>query len=111
VQGEQLSCVIIDRLPFASPGEPVVKARIAALRRQGGNPFRDYQIPEAVLALKQGTGRLLRSRADRGVVALLDARLRTQRYGALFLASLPPYRTTHSLDDVRQFFQTGSVAS
>ena len=104
VQGEQLSCVIIDRLPFASPGEPVVKARIEALRREGRNPFREYQIPEAILALKQGTGRLLRSGSDRGVVAVLDARIRTQSYGRLFLESLPAYRVCQRLDEVRKFF-------
>ncbi len=104
VQGEQLSCVVIDRLPFASPGDPVTEARIEALRRQGRNPFVEFQVPDAVLALKQGFGRLLRSRRDRGVLALLDVRIRQAAYGRRFLASLPPYRLTHSLDEVRQFF-------
>ena len=104
VQGEQLSCVIIDRLPFASPGDPVVEARIQALTRQGRNAFLEFQVPDAVLALKQGFGRLLRSRRDRGVVALLDNRAQRAGYGRLFLDSLPPYRRTSSLAEVREFF-------
>ena len=104
VQGDQLSCVIIDRLPFASPADPVVAARIRALHQEGQNAFVQFQIPEAVLALKQGFGRLIRASSDRGVVALLDNRVLRQRYGAHFLDSLPPFRRTTSLDDVRQFF-------
>ncbi len=104
VQGEQLSCVIIDRLPFAAPGDPVTEARIEALRRQGRNPFAEFQVPSAVLALKQGFGRLLRSRRDRGVLALLDVRIRQAAYGRRFLESLPPYRLTQSLEEVRAFF-------
>lgn len=104
VQGEQLSCVIIDRLPFASPGDPVVAARIRALQQERRNAFLQFQIPEAVLALKQGFGRLIRASSDRGVVVLLDNRVLRQRYGAHFLDSLPPYRRTTSMDDVRQFF-------
>jgi ATP-dependent DNA helicase DinG len=105
VQGPQLSAVIIDRLPFAVPTDPVVKARIRALQEDGRNAFTEYQIPEAVIALKQGFGRLLRARSDRGVVALLDNRILRKQYGRLFLESLPPYRVTSNPDDVRRFFQ------
>ena len=104
VQGPQLSAVIIDRLPFAVPTDPVVKARIRALQEDGHNAFTEYQIPEAIIALKQGFGRLLRSRSDRGVLALLDNRILRKQYGRLFLESLPPYRVTSNADDVRRFF-------
>jgi len=104
VQGEQLSCVIIDKLPFAVPSDPVVAARIADLRDDGGNPFYDYQIPQAALALKQGFGRLIRSSTDRGVLALLDNRITKQRYGQVFFDSLPDYAFTTSIDDVERFF-------
>ena len=104
VQGEQLSCVIIDKLPFAAPSDPIVEARIRAIRKAGGDPFKQYQVPEAVLSLKQGFGRLIRSREDRGVLALLDPRILTQRYGRTFLESLPPYSFTNSLEDVERFF-------
>jgi ATP-dependent DNA helicase DinG len=104
VQGEQLSCVIIDKLPFAVPSDPVVEARVAALREQGGNPFYDYQIPQAALALKQGFGRLIRSRSDRGVLAMLDNRITKQRYGQVFFDSLPDYAFTTELEDVEKFF-------
>ncbi len=104
VPGEQLSCVIIDKLPFAVPTDPVVQARIRAIREEGGNPFYDYQVPQAALALKQGFGRLIRSRSDRGVLALLDNRIMRQRYGQLFFDSLPDYGFSTRLADVEKFF-------
>jgi ATP-dependent DNA helicase DinG len=104
VQGEQLSAVIIDKLPFVSPGDPVVAARIEALSAQGISAFEQYQVPLAILALLQGLGRLIRHRADRGLLAVLDPRLRTMGYGRRFLDSLPPAPITHEVDDVRRFF-------
>ncbi|MGH9520419.1 MAG: helicase C-terminal domain-containing protein, partial [Terriglobales bacterium] len=109
VQGEQLSCVIVDRLPFASPSDPIVQARIRALQEEGRNPFREFQVPEAVLTLKQGFGRLLRASSDRGVLALLDRRVLSKSYGRLFLESLPPYERAAGLDDVRAFFAAPAI--
>lgn len=103
VKGPALSVVVIDRLPFASPGDPVLKARLAALERQGRDPFMDYQLPQAVLALKQGVGRLIRDEGDTGVLMLCDPRLRRKGYGRLFLDSLPPMRGTDDLDEVQSF--------
>ncbi len=104
VVGEQLSCVIIDKLPFASPGDPVVAARIDRLRNRGDNPFGEYQVPVAILMLKQGLGRLIRSAKDRGILAVLDSRLMQKPYGRRFLESLPPARLVHDLGEVAQFF-------
>jgi ATP-dependent DNA helicase DinG len=110
VQGEALSCVIIYRLPFAVPSDPVIQARMKAIEEAGGRPFSDYQVPAAVLTLKQGFGRLIRSLEDRGVLVLLDPRIRQKSYGQTFLASLPPYRMTDTITDVEEFFEAdGSV--
>lgn len=104
VQGEALSCVIVDRLPFAVPSDPVVQARMRAIEEAGGKPFFEYQVPSAVITLKQGFGRLIRSLDDRGVLMLLDPRMERQRYGRIFLESLPPYRLTREIRDVEAFF-------
>ncbi len=105
VVGEALSCVIVDKLPFASPGDPVTAARIDAIKARGGDAFSDYQVPLAILTLQQGLGRLIRHRTDRGVLAVLDPRLRTTGYGRRFLTSLPPAPVTHELDAVDAFFR------
>jgi ATP-dependent DNA helicase DinG len=104
VMGEALSCVIVDKLPFASPGDPITAARMEAVQRRGGNPFSDYQVPLAIVALQQGLGRLIRHRQDRGVLAVLDPRLNTMAYGRRFLDSLPPAPVTRDLDDIEGFF-------
>ncbi|MCQ4163765.1 ATP-dependent DNA helicase [Tahibacter harae] len=104
VVGEALSCVIIDKLPFAAPDDPVLEARLAAMREAGGNPFVQWQIPTAVIALKQGAGRLIRDVNDRGVLVLCDPRLTSRPYGKLFLKSLPPMPLTRELGDVQDFF-------
>jgi ATP-dependent DNA helicase DinG len=107
VVGEALSCVIIDKLPFASPGDPITAARLEAISARGGDPFGDYQVPLAILSLLQGLGRLLRHRTDRGVLAILDPRLRTMGYGRRFLDSLPPAPLTANPDDIGRFFGSG----
>jgi len=104
VRGAALSCVIIDKLPFASPGDPILQARLEALRERGGNPFMDYQLPAAVIALKQGAGRLIRDVTDSGVLMLCDPRLRSKPYGRLFLSSLPTMPQSRKLEDVQEFF-------
>ena len=104
VAGEQLSCVIIAKLPFASPGDPITAARIEAITADGGDAFQDYQVPLAILATLQGLGRLIRHRRDRGVLAVLDPRLRTMGYGRRFLDSFPPAPVTQNLDAVTRFF-------
>ncbi len=111
VQGEQLSCVIVDKLPFAVPSDPIMKARTDAIKAAGGDAFNDLQVPQAVIALKQGFGRLIRSLTDRGVLMLLDPRIRTTRYGATFLDSLPPYRRTDDIGEVERFFDAAHIAA
>jgi ATP-dependent DNA helicase DinG len=104
VPGSALSLVVIDRLPFAPPGDPVVAARVKALAEQGGDAFSELQVPAAALQLRQGFGRLVRSRADRGIVAVLDPRLTTRGYGRTFLASLPPSPLLRSIDEARRWW-------
>jgi len=110
VPGEQLSCVIVDKLPFAVPSDPIVAARVKALQEDGRNAFAEYQVPQAVLALKQGFGRLIRTKTDRGILALLDSRIQRMAYGKIFLESLPAYRKTQELSDVARFMETPSPA-
>jgi ATP-dependent DNA helicase DinG len=107
VQGEQLSCVIIDRLPFAVPSDPVVAARVKAIDAGGGNAFFDYQVPAAVITLKQGFGRLIRSLHDRGLLVLLDNRILKKQYGRVFVESLPKYKRTTDMKVVEEFFGAG----
>ena len=107
VVGERLSCVIIDKLPFASPDDPVLKSRLGACEEAGGNPFMEIQVPQAATALKQGAGRLIRSENDRGVLVLCDPRVMTKNYGRLFLGSLPDMAVTRRIDDVEAFFADG----
>jgi ATP-dependent DNA helicase DinG len=108
VPGEQLSCVIVDRLPFAVPSDPIVAARVQALQEDGRNAFAEFQVPQAVLSLKQGFGRLIRTKTDRGVLALLDTRIQRMPYGKIFLESLPQYRVTLELTDVARFLDGDS---
>ena len=110
VPGQQLSCVIVDKLPFAVPSDPIVAARVAALTEDGRNAFAEFQVPQAVLALKQGFGRLIRTKTDRGVLALLDTRIQRMAYGKIFLESLPKYRVTRELGDVERFFEMAAKA-
>lgn len=107
VRGEALSCVIIDKLPFASPGDPVLQARIDAMRANGSNPFMEFQVPQAAIALKQGAGRLIRDNTDRGVLVICDPRLlsRSKPYGKIFLNSMPDFARTRDLEDIHRFFE------
>ncbi len=107
VPGEALSAVIIDRIPFASPGDPVVEARIESLRARGEDPFRGYQLPAAAMGLRQGVGRLIRDRGDRGVVAILDPRFLQKSYGRFLRESLPPFPLTRAPEEVARFFEPG----
>ena len=109
VQGEQLSCVIIDKLPFAVPTDPIVAARSRFIEENGGRSFTDYSVPQAVISLKQGIGRLIRSSTDRGVIAILDPRLRTKPYGRDFLTSLPRMRITQNVSDIGMIFQVAQA--
>ncbi len=111
VRGTALSCVIIDKLPFATPDDPVLQARAAAMQQAGRNPFMEYQLPTAVIALKQGVGRLIRDVTDRGVLVLCDPRLRTRSYGKVFLQSLPDMPVTRNVCDVENFFARDATAA
>ncbi|MDQ3268771.1 MAG: ATP-dependent DNA helicase [Pseudomonadota bacterium] len=110
VAGDALSVVVIDKLPFGAPDDPVFEARLEAIRRSGGNPFRDEQLPQAVIALKQGAGRLIRSETDRGVLVLCDPRLISKSYGRTFMASLPPLPQTREVEHVAAFFASAAEA-
>lgn len=104
VSGDSLSCIVIDKLPFEVPSDPVIQARMKAIEEDGGKPFFQFQIPRASLALRQGVGRLMRSTSDRGVIAILDIRLYSKGYGRIFRASLPPSPVVRKLEDVKEFF-------
>ncbi len=110
IRGHDLVLVAIDRLPFASPGDPLLAARLEAIRSQGGNPFRDYQLPQAVLSLKQGVGRLIRDYDDYGVVMICDPRLSQKSYGRVFLSSLPPMTVVRDLETIRAFYAAHGAA-
>ncbi|MFG1467109.1 ATP-dependent DNA helicase [Xylella fastidiosa] len=110
VAGEALSVVVIDKLPFTAPDDPVFEARLEAIRQEGGNPFFDEQLPQAVIALKQGVGRLIRSESDRGVLVLCDPRLLSKSYGRIFLDSLPSFPQTRDIAEVRAFFNGSNTA-
>jgi len=105
VRGEALSCVVIDKLPFGSPGDPVMSARINQMKLQGGNPFYEYQLPQAAIALKQGVGRLIRDVTDTGVLVLCDPRIRTRNYGEVFINSMPAMPITRDIEEVEQFYK------
>ncbi len=107
VRGDALSLVVIDKLPFAPPDDPVLAARLDSLEREGGNPFLGYQLPQAVISLKQGAGRLIRDETDRGVLVICDPRLFSKQYGRRILASLPPMTLVRELDKVLSFVAAG----
>jgi ATP-dependent DNA helicase DinG len=111
VPGEALSLVVIDKLPFEVPSDPVIMARIERIKSNGGNPFFDFQVPRAILTLRQGVGRLIRRTADQGVIAILDIRLFTKGYGKRFLKSLPPSPLCRSLDAVETFYRNSRAAT
>ena len=104
IPGESLSCVLIDKLPFEVPSDPVVSAKILEMNNAGGRAFFDFQIPRAVLTLRQGIGRLMRTANDRGIIAIMDVRLFTKAYGRVFLKSLPPFSITRELADIDRFW-------
>lgn len=106
VPGESLSCLIVDKLPFDSPSDPLVAAKIDSIRAGGGNPFMEYQLPSAIIALKQGLGRLVRKNSDRGVLSVMDSRILTSRYGRFFIESLPEMPISHDLEDIKRFFSS-----
>ncbi len=110
VVGESLSCVIIEKLPFEVPSDPVIQARIERIKEEGGKPFFDFQVPRAILTLRQGVGRLMRSVTDRGVIAIMDVRLFKKGYGKVFLRSLPPSPITRSKSDIEKFYAETVVA-
>jgi len=103
IPGEALTAVIIDKLPFFVPDDPLESARMEAMKQRGENPFVQYQVPRAVIALKQGLGRLMRHKKDRGILAILDSRIYKRAYGKTFLKSLPPAGITHSLEELKLF--------
>ncbi len=109
VSGDSLSCVLIDKLPFEVPSDPVIQARMKAIEADGGKPFFQFQIPRAILTLRQGVGRLMRSTSDRGVIAVLDIRLYSKGYGRIFRASLPPSPVVRTLEEVKEFFETEHI--
>jgi ATP-dependent DNA helicase DinG len=111
VPGDALRLVVIDKIPFAVPTDPVVAARCAAIEAQGENPFSTYSVPQAAITLKQGFGRLIRSSTDRGIVAILDRRIRTRGYGSALLRSLPPSRRTDRFEDVAAFWAAVKAAT
>ncbi len=111
VAGDALSVVVVDKLPFAAPDDPVFEARLQAVRRAGGNPFMDEQLPQAAIALKQGVGRLIRTETDRGVLVLCDPRLTGRAYGRVFLESLPPFPATRHLSEVEAFFAEAACSA
>lgn len=111
IQGDNLRCVIIEKLPFDSPADPIYKAKVKLMEYKDINPFINYSLPRAVLRLKQGMGRLIRSKSDKGVIAILDNRIKTKKYGQVFLNSLPPAKIisgsmTSILREVESFFST-----